>query len=171
MSTTARKGTPSLEGALRDAMTALLGELLDGPAPSGAFVLNRGDGGLLASLDALSADAASARPGGRSSVAAHVEHLRYGFELRNRWARGEDPWPTARWAESWNRQQVTDEEWKDRRAALAAETRAWLATSGEPRDWNSLDLTEALSNTVHLAYHLGAIRQISSAASGPPAVD
>jgi hypothetical protein len=152
-------------------MTTLLRELLEGPASSGAFVLNRGDPGILGSLDALSAEAASARPGNRSSVAAHVEHLRYGFELRNRWARGEDPWSTARWADSWIRQEVTEEEWKDRRAALAAEARAWLATSAEPRDWNSLDLTEALSNTVHLAYHLGAIRQVAAAASGPPAAD
>ena len=152
---------------VRDALTTLLRELLDGPPDTGAFMLNRGDPGLLASLDALSAHDASAQPGGRSSVAAHVDHLRYGFELRNRWTQGEDPWPTANWAASWTRQQVTDDQWSALRAALAREARAWLKTSGEPRDWNSLDLTEAISSTVHLAYHLGAIRQIAQRASGP----
>ena len=162
---------PALAGAVRDALTAVLREVLEGPAASGAFVLNPGDRGLLASLDLLSAEDASARPGGRSSVAAHVEHLRYGFELRNRWARGEDPWSTATWAASWERQQVTDDQWRALRSAFADEARTWLRTSGEPREWNSLDLTEAMASTVHLAYHLGAIRQLAQAASGPPAQD
>ena len=162
---------PALAGAVRDALTAVLRELLDGPPRGGAFVLNPGDRGLLASLDRLSAEAASAEPGGRPSVAAHVEHLRYGFELRNRWAQGEDPWSTANWAASWERRQVTEDQWRALRAALADEARRWLRTSGEPRDWNSLDLTEAMASTVHLAYHLGAIRQIAQAASGPPAQD
>jgi hypothetical protein len=159
--------TPPLAGHVRDALTTLLRELLDGPPDTGAFMLNQGDPGLLASLDVLSAQAASAQPGGRSSVAAHVDHLRYGFELRNRWAQGEDPWATANWGASWTRQQVTDEQWSALRTALAREARAWLKTSGEPRNWNSLDLTEAMSSTVHLAYHLGAIRQIAQGASGP----
>lgn len=163
--------TPALAGAVRDALTALLRELLDGPPGGGAFVLNPGDRGLIASLDRLSAEAASAQPGGRSSVAAHVDHLRYGFELRNRWAQGEDPWSTANWAASWTRQQVTDEQWRTLRAAFADEARRWLQASGGPRKWNSTDLTEAMASTVHLAYHLGAIRQIAQAASGPPAGD
>lgn len=163
--------TPVLAGAVRDALTTILRELLDGSPESGAYVLNPGDRGLLASLDRLSAEAASAQPGGRSSVAAHVDHLRYGFELRNRWAQGEDPWSTANWAASWERQQVTEEEWRTLRAAFAAEARAWLEASGELRDWSSLDLTEAMAGSVHLAYHLGAIRQIAQAASGPPAHD
>lgn len=170
MATDSRATDPIAE-SVRDALTTLLRELLEGPPASGAFVLNRGDRGLRASLAALSAEAASARPAGRSSVAAHVEHLRYGFELRNRWARGEDPWSTARWADSWTRQQATGPEWEDRRAALEREIRTWLAACGEPRDWNSLDLTEAMSTVVHLAYHLGAIRQMAPAASGPPAAD
>ena len=156
---------------VREALTTLIRELLHGPAESGAFVLNRGDRGILASLDALPADAASARPGGRSSVAAHVEHLRYGLELRNRWARGDDPWATANWAASWAQQQVSPEEWHALRAGLEREARTWLASSQDPRVWNSLDLTEAISSIVHLAYHLGAIRQIAQPASGPPAND
>jgi hypothetical protein len=156
---------------VRDALTTLLRELLEGPTADGAFVLNRGDRGLLASLDALTAEAASTRREGRSSVAAHVDHLRYGFELENRSERGEDPWSTANFAASWTRQQVTDEEWKARRAALAGEIRAWLATSGRPRDWTAPDLTEAMGIIVHFAYHLGAIRQIAPDTGGPPATD
>ena len=74
-------------------LVALLSEALYGPRGD-AFFLNSGDRGLLASLDALSAETASARPGGRSSVASHVEHLRYGLELLNRAAAARDAWAT-----------------------------------------------------------------------------
>ena len=66
-------------------MVTLLRELLYGPPKEFAFVLNPGDAGLLASLDKLSAEQASARPDGRSSIAAHVDHLHYGLSLLNRW--------------------------------------------------------------------------------------
>ena len=75
-----------------DAVTPLvtiLNELIDGPPPEGAYVLNGGDRGLLKSLDKLSARDASTVPiTGGASIAAHVDHLRYGFQLMNRWAKG-----------------------------------------------------------------------------------
>ncbi len=61
----------------RPAISTILREILSGAAPEAAYLLNAGDRGLLASLDALSADAASSRADGRSSVAAHVDHVRY----------------------------------------------------------------------------------------------
>ena len=152
--------------ALGSAKT-LLSELLDGPPREAAYVLNQGDRGLLASLDLLSEDAASARPGGRASIAAHVAHLHYGFQLLNRWAQGEDPWPDADWAASWQRQHVSAGEWADLRAAFAREARAWQAVLGEHRPWDLPAMTVALANTVHLAYHVGAMRQVDRALSGP----
>jgi hypothetical protein len=147
----------------------LLSELLDGPPREAAYVLNPGDRGLLASLDLLSADAASARPGGRASIAAHLAHLHYGFQLLNRWAQGEDPWPDADWAASWQRQHVSAREWADLRAAFASEARAWQVVLREHRPWDVSAMTVALANTVHLAYHVGAMRQVDHALSGPVA--
>jgi len=162
--------TNNLEQDIRESLLSLLREVLDGP-PDTAFVLTRGDQGLLAALDALSAEDASAQPGGRSSVAAHVDHLRYGLHLLNRWARGEDPWADADFAASWRRQQVGEDEWRARRNALRDEARAWVAAAGGPRREGDAALTETLASVVHLAYHLGAIRQIAPASSGPPAND
>ena len=90
--------------ALVDALRGLLTEATDGPS-NAAYFLNRGDRGLLASLRGLSAAQASARPQGRSSIASHVHHLRYGLSLINRWARGEDPYANANWSDSWRHQQ------------------------------------------------------------------
>jgi hypothetical protein len=155
----------------RDALVGLLRELVDGPPGDVAFIVNPGDRGILRSLAELSASDASARPGGRSSVAAHVQHLRYGFELLNRWARGENAFAEATYAKSWGQQQVSDDEWRDLRAALDREARAWMSALSERQDWDSMMLSGAMSSVAHLAYHLGAIRQLVAAASGPPATD
>ena len=151
-------------------LVTLLSEVLNGPGDEG-FFLNRGDKGLLASLDKLSAETASARPGGRSSVASHVEHLRYGLSLLNRFARGENPWADANWAQSWTHQHVTDDEWKALRSELAREAKAWLDAMKQPPAWDESGMASAVGSIPHLAYHLGAIRQIAQAASGPQATD
>jgi hypothetical protein len=161
----------SLDRLLKDVLRDLLRELVDGPPGDLAFVVNPGDPGMIRSLARLSAAEASARPDGRSSVAAHTQHLRYGFELLNRWARGEDPFADADFASSWGLQQVTDGQWRDLREALDRELRRWMDALSERKDWDPLTLGGTISSVAHLAYHLGAIRQLVPAASGPPARD
>ncbi len=152
-------------------LDSLLRELLYGPPGQQAYVLNPGDAGLLASLDALSSEDASASPDGRSSIAAHVDHLRHGFSLMNRWFRGENPFGESDYAASWQRQRVSEDEWRALRAKLADEVRAWLDATAAPREWDDITLTGALSSAVHLAYHVGAIRQVNPKAKGPVAKD
>jgi hypothetical protein len=153
-------------------MITLLRELLYGPPKEFAFVLNPGDEGLLASLDKLSAEQASARPEGRSSIAAHVDHLAYGLSLTNKWARGEeDAFSTADYSASWTRQTVNDEEWRARCKKLAAEAADWVQAVGTPRPWDAVTLNGAFGSIVHLAYHIGAIRQVDAATHGPRAAD
>jgi hypothetical protein len=153
-------------------MVTLLRELLYGPPKEFAFVLNPGDAGLLASLDKLSAEQASARPQGRSSIAAHVDHLVYGFSLLNRWLAGDnDAFSGADYADSWTRQEVTGDAWGALRKKLAEEAAAWVNAAGTPREWDSTTLNGAIGSIVHLAYHAGAIRQIDAAAHGPRAAD
>jgi hypothetical protein len=161
---------PDSHDQFRGALAGLLHEILDGPRDA-AFFLNPGDRGLLKSLDALSASAASAHGEGRPSIAAHADHLRYGLHLLNRWARGEDPFHDARFAESWKRQTVSEEDWRKLRAALSAEANAWVAAVAARSDWNQASMTEAMGSVIHLAYHLGAIRQLSREVIGPRAKD
>jgi hypothetical protein len=160
-----------MEPDLAKALTTLLREVLEGPAETGAYVLNRDDRGLLRSLDSLSAAAASAHQEGRPSVAAHVEHLRYGLELLNKWARGADPWSTASYSSAWLRDRVSDEQWKTLREGLRHEAQNWMHAVHQRADWNEQAMTEALASAVHLAYHLGAIRQMAPATRGPRARD
>jgi hypothetical protein len=147
-------------------LTTLFAELVDGP-PSNAFILNTGDLGLLRSLDKLSAAAASASSHGGATIAAHTDHLRYGLSLMNRWAGGENPFDDADWSQSWRVGSVSDDEWKRLRDDLASETRRWLETLGQPREVRGIELSGMIGSIAHLAYHLGAIRQIDRAARGP----
>jgi hypothetical protein len=153
-------------------MVTLLRELLYGPAKEASWVLNPGDAGLLASLDTLSAEAASTRHDGRSSIAAHVDHLAYGLSLVNRWVGGEEnPFDDADYSASWTRQVVNEDQWRALRKRLADEAGAWASAAAMPREWNPITLTGAMGSIVHLAYHTGAIRQIDEKTHGPRATD
>jgi len=146
-------------------LTTLFGELTNG-APQEAYVLNRGDLGLLRSLDKLSAaDASHAATG--ATIAAHVDHLRYGLSLMNRWAAGENPWQGADWSASWRITNVSEQKWKELCAQLRTEAQSCLAALGTPREVTTNELNALVGTIVHAAYHLGAIRQIHQATRGP----
>jgi hypothetical protein len=152
---------------LAPTLGTLFSELINGAPADGAYMLNAGDEGLLQSLDKLSAEAASAKTPTGSSIAAHADHLRYGLSLMNRWSIGENPFGDADWSTSWTKTTVSEEEWRTRRAQLRAEAARWLETLRTPRDVQEVELNGMIGTIAHLAYHLGAIRQIDRATRGP----
>lgn len=156
---------------LAESLRTLFSELVEGAPQSGAYVLNRGDPGLLRSLDRLSAAAASQRHEEGASIAAHVEHLRYGLSLMNRWAAGENPFDDADWSRSWQKTAVSDAQWTELRGALRSEVERWLDALAEPRDITGIELNGVIGSIVHLAYHLGAVRQMDRTLRGPSAND
>jgi hypothetical protein len=161
-------------GPFATLLESLFGELVDGsPDPSGrTFVLNRGDVGLLASLERLSAAQASAQHGGGASIAAHTDHLRYGLSLLNRWAGGSPPpWPDMDWTASWKKNVVSEAEWRTLRDELRREADAWAEALRTPREVSDVQAGWMAGSVVHLAYHLGAIRQIDRYTRGPSAED
>src|SRR6188508_2896762 len=143
-------------------LLTLFHELIDGsPDPScRTYMLNQGDAGFLVSLDRLSAAAASAASGG-PSIAAHVDHVRYGLSLLNRWANGTLPPVEDRdWTASWRKNAVSDSEWRTLRAELRSEADAWADMLRTPREVNDVEAGWLVASVAHLAYHMGAIRPI-----------
>jgi hypothetical protein len=140
----------------------LLNEIFDGPPGGEAYVLNPGDPGLLRQLDSVDATAASSRPmPGKTTIAAHVDHLHYGLTLLNRWAAGEpNPFADSDWNASWQRTTVNDQQWRTLRDQLRSEANKWRSSVAARSDWDDLTASGALSSAAHTAYHLGAIRQI-----------
>jgi hypothetical protein len=151
------------------AFETLFSELTNGAAKGGgAYVLNSGDIGLIRSLEKLTATDASHSANGGATVAAHAQHVRYGLSLMNRWAaEGGDPFANAQWDVAWKTSIVNESEWKEIRTGLGDEARTWLMHLRSPRDVNAIELNGLIGSIAHLAYHLGAIRQIEKATRGP----
>ena len=147
----------------------LFSELVDGiDRGMDAFVLNPGDVGLLRSLDRLSASDASRAAHDGATIAAHAEHVRYGLSLMNRWASsGGNPFADATWGEAWKISRVDDEAWRAIRDGLRNEAHRWVTALGPPREVSDVELAGMIASVAHLAYHLGAMRQISKELRGP----
>ena len=150
-------------------LAKLFSELVDGVThPRGGFILNTGDIGLLRSLERVSATDASRWVNDGATIAAHAQHVRYGLSLMNRWAaEGGNPFADAKWDEAWKTSRVSTGEWEEIRQGLSDEAHRWLEALRTPREVPDVGLTGMISSIAHLAYHLGAIRQIDKQARGP----
>ena len=155
-------------GTLSNVLLTLATELATGGPRNGSYVLNGGDAGFLGSVDRLSARQASESAHGGATIAAHVDHVAYGISLINRWKGGEpNPWADADWSRSWKRAGVTDAEWTTLRGELRAQVERWIGATGIDREMSEVELAGLIGSGAHLAYHLGAIRQIEAVARGP----
>jgi hypothetical protein len=149
------------------ALARLFAELTEGVTGSG-LVLNTGDIGLLRSLDTLSAAEASRSVNDGATIAAHTQHVRYGLSLMNQWAAdGDNPFANAKWDEAWRISTVGETEWAEIRDGLRNEARRWAAVLQAPRQVQEVELTGMLASVAHIAYHLGAVRQIDKSVRGP----
>src|SRR5258706_14267570 len=122
------------DSVFQRALSNMLTELFDGPPGQEAYVLNPGDPGLLRQLDTIDARAASKRPmPGKTTIAAHVDHIHFGLAVLNRWAAGEaNPWAGADWNASWQRTTVTEDQWRTLRDGLRREAEKWRAGAPPP---------------------------------------
>jgi hypothetical protein len=146
------------------ALSNMLTELFDGPPGQEAYVLNPGDTGLLRQLDTIDAGTAS-RPliPGRTTIAAHIDHVQFGLAILIRWFAGEaNPFAGADFNASWKRTVVNEVQWRRLRDALLNDAEAWLKAVSNRANWDNVSASAALSTAAHTAYHIGAIRQILS---------
>jgi hypothetical protein len=150
-------------------LNRLFSDLVDGaPTDGSAVVLNSGDVGLLRSLDTISPADASRSVNDGATIAAHAQHLRYGLSLMNQWAsEGGNPFADAKWDEAWKTSSVDAGAWDEIRGGLRDEAHRWLRNLASPRDAADVELAGMIGSIAHLAYHLGAIRQINKGARGP----
>jgi hypothetical protein len=144
------------------ALSNMLTEIFNGPAGQEAYLLNPGDPGLLRELETIEASAASKRPmPGKTTIAAHTDHVLFGLSILNRWAAGEaNPWAGTDWNASWQRTTVTEDQWLNLRDALRNEAEKWRNVVATRTSWDDMGAAAALSTAAHTAYHFGAIRQI-----------
>src|SRR5437588_2104095 len=122
------------DSVFQGALSNLLTEIFNGPPGQEAYLLNPGDPGLLRQLDTIGASAASKRPmPGKTTIAAHVDHVRFGLSILNRWAAGDaNAWAGADWNASWQRTTVTEDQWRTLRDGLRQEAEKWRAGVATP---------------------------------------
>lgn len=124
--------------------------------PRGIY-LDRAKGGLLETLEKISAEMASRESENHRSIAAHVEHLRVYVVALHGYMNGATS-PTD-WDASWQTHAVSELEWQVLRDSLKAAYEA-LVMDLEKLDNNDVKLSEGMAILVHTAYHFGAIRQL-----------
>jgi hypothetical protein len=111
----------------------------------------------------LSAKAGVSAAGGSIVAAA-------GPPAANAWRKrllGGNPFANARWEEAWKVAAVDALAWDEIRNGLREETQRWLKVLESPREVSGIELAGLISSVAHLAYHVGAIRQISKTLRGP----
>ena len=151
------------------ALSRLFVELVDGTAGfDGGYILNTGDDGLVRSLEKLSAADASRSTNDGATVAGHVQHVRYGLSLMNRWgSEGGNPFADAKWDDAWKTREVDQQTWDEILLGFRDEARQWYDVLRKPREVTEVELAGMASSVAHLGYHFGAIRQINKDARGP----
>lgn len=153
-----------------DGILDVLREAVEGGRPGegtafldGTTADGRGNHGLLATLATLSAAQASQEVGG-ATVAGQTRHTAFHLEVMVRWERDGDRGPFD-WPGSFQPAQVSEEEWLTLQARVRQayeELTAFAQTQADAPP--NGDLTDGLTGAAaHVAYHLGAIRQLAKA--------
>lgn len=116
--------------------------------------------GIFDALERTSASQASTSPApGVNTIGAHLNHVCYTLSLTNAHIRGEQP--VSDWEGSWTQQTFDEEAWRQLGSDLRREYDGVLKFLETRPDWPEQDwLMGATALVPHMAYHLGAIRQL-----------
>ncbi|MEZ0325898.1 MAG: hypothetical protein ACAH95_08320 [Fimbriimonas sp.] len=145
------------------AFTILLRECFEGRPQGQDFTwFVEGKEGIFDALSSTTAEQASAKPSPEcSSIAAHATHVLFALQFGNSFIGG--PKVEGDWESSWHKQAATSEEWQQLAIAIRREYEFflnWFETSFPDREVEPAMFAGVLGTLPHMAYHLGAIRQL-----------
>ena len=145
----------------------VLSEAFNGPPEHWSYFTDTAaDAGLFGTLAKIAASDAC-RVLGRTTIAAHVNHILFSMHASSRWIEGDRT--THSWDESWSVSRVDEASWdllRDRLKVAYIDVRRAIELFAFASEEAMGGVMGALA---HLAYHLGAIRQkVSIIASSLP---
>jgi hypothetical protein len=149
------------DSSFQQAAAMIFREAFEGiPAGQDYTWFVQGKEGVFDALTSIDAEAASRKPSlACASIAAHANHMLFILRCANT-DQGR-PEPGGTWEETWERQAVTDLEWNTLIESIREEYTLFLGWLEENKDWSQKDgVVSALVPLPHIAFHLGAIRQI-----------
>ncbi len=149
---------PTMKDAILEQVVELLRETFEGGLPGqGTQYLDHGSG-IRSTLKPITAEQASRRLDGRPSIAAHARHMNFHLRVAGEWIQGDHS--KRDWLGSFEPQTVTAEEWTrlqgDLEASRAELVRIFKSLTPE----RFVEEGAGMGVIAHLAYHLGAIRQL-----------
>ncbi len=147
--------------AFQDAAVILFREAFEGiPAGQNYTWFVQGKEGIFDALNSTDSSGASKQPTDRcTSLAAHAFHLL--FTLRNANTSQGLPEPDGTWESSWSKEAVTESEWDELKTEIRQEYDLYIGWLSSNHEWNADESFEGLLAPLpHVAYHLGAMRQI-----------
>ena len=125
------------------------------------FIDNEPDSGVLGILSTVTAQEASWSshqndPG--TTIASHVEHLRWSLANASEALEGQAY--QGNWKESWNTLEANDEKWQQLKDSLGAEYERLRLNLLKQEELAGIYLRGVMALLPHAAYHLGTIRQL-----------
>lgn len=150
-----------MDAQLKSAIMLLFRECFEG-RPEGQqytwFV--EGREGIFDALESTGADVASVKPSLEcSSIAAHAFHIRYTLRGANAYLGG--PPQEGDWESSWAKQEVDEEEWTELKRDIRYQYEFFVDACEKAGEFDDPDTAIGFAAQLpHMAFHLGAIRQI-----------
>jgi hypothetical protein len=144
--------------AIFDEMKELMRETFGGGLPGEGTRYLDHDSGIDSTLRSLTAEQASRSLDGHPSIAAHVRHMSFHLRVVSEWVQGVRV--SRDWKGSFEPQQVTAEEWARLEEELEASRTEFLRAMRALPPETFVKEGSGMGAIAHLAYHLGAIRQL-----------
>jgi len=150
--------TGSTTAGMLDQMEELLRETFEGAKPGeGTQYVDR-EGAIRQTLAALTAAQASRSRDGHPSIAGHVRHMAFHLRVSYEWIRGDHS--KRDWIGSFQPFEVDDAAWEALKDELERERRAFIDVMRALPDAGVIENGAGMGTIAHLAYHLGAVRQL-----------
>jgi len=136
----------------------LLRETFEGGLPGQGTQYLDHSSGIRSTLNDLTAEQASRSPDGHPTIAAHARHMNFHLRVTSEWILGDHS--KRDWKMSFEPQTVNEEEWARLKQDLEASRQELKRVLESLTPERFAEEGAAAGALTHLAYHLGAIRQI-----------
>ena len=137
----------------------ILRETFEGGLPGEGTEFLDHSSGIRTTLKALSAAQASKRRDGHPSIAAHARHMAFHLRTVAEWVEGDHR--KRDWLASFEPQEVSEREWVEIQQDLEAARTRFLEVMKSLAPETFVKEGAGYGAIAHLAYHLGAIRQLA----------
>jgi hypothetical protein len=144
--------------AIFAALTDLIRESFEGARPGEGTAYLDKDGGIRQTLSRLTAAQASKSRNGHPGIAAHARHMAFHLRVTAEWIQGDHS--KRDWIGSFQPYEVNEAEWQEIQADLERARQQMLAAHAALDDATFVEEGAGYGALAHLAYHLGAIRQL-----------